>query len=393
MKISLVTETFPPDVNGVAMTLSRLSGGLAALGHEVLVVRPNPRGEMPAAFADPPWSEVRVPGLPIPQYPEAQVGLPSGNRLRRIWSYDRPDIVHIATEGVLGCSARNAARDLDIPLITSFHTNFHDYAQHYGVGMLEPIVAAYLRWFHRAAQLTLVPDRGLIAELRELGLGEMAYFGRGVDSRLFDPARRDPALRAEWGAGPDDPVVVHVSRVAAEKNIPQVIEGYRRARASVPNLRLVVVGDGPTARKLQRRNPDVLFAGMRHDEDLARHYASGDLFYFASDTETFGNVVMEAMASGLVVLGYDYAAVHQYIVNGQNGCSVPLGDADAWLESAERLAREFSTLGVMREAARLTALQVPWEEVLRHYVGNLQAVRAAYRPVAEGTAAADLPSV
>lgn len=364
-RVSLVTETFPPEVNGVAMTLHRLCGEWVRRGLEVQVVCPEQHGRESAAAG---WEEIRVGGMPIPQYPEARLGAWAAGRLKEAWAARRPDWVHVATEGLLGWSALRAARALDIPVVTSFHTNFHDYTRHYGLAPLRPLMAAWLRVFHNAGGVCLVPDEGLRRDLEKMGIRRTGYLGRGVDTQLFHPGRRDESLRASWGAGPDDPVVVHVSRAAAEKNIPLVVEAWRQARSFCPRLRLVLVGGGPLEGRLRRLCPEAIHSGMRHGEDLARHYASGDFFWFASETETYGNVVMEAMACGLAVLAYDYAAAGQHIRHGINGLKVSKGDESAFFRQAAEMARSGQAHWTgLREAARATAIGHPWNRVVDHY--------------------------
>ncbi|MDX6767151.1 MAG: glycosyltransferase family 1 protein [Candidatus Methylacidiphilales bacterium] len=371
MKIALVTETFPPEVNGVAMTLQRLCREWIRRGFAVQVVHPRQPRETNAA-ANTPWQALRVSGAPIPGYPEARVGAWSQRLLKRAWSLQRPDYVHVATEGVLGWSALAAARSLDIPLVTSFHTNFHDYARHYGAAPLKPLVARYLRSFHNRGRLCLVPDDALRAELEQLGIRRTARMGRGVDTSLFDPARRDPALRREWGAEDGDPVFIHVSRVAAEKNIPLVIEAFRAVQSREPRARLIFVGDGPIRPRLERTSPGVRFVGMRFDEDLARHYASADVFLFASETETYGNVVMEALASGLAVLTYDYASARQHIRDGINGRVVPKGDGRAFIAAAEAMLAERESWAGLGVAGRETAQRLPWRKIVDDYLAEVR---------------------
>jgi glycosyltransferase involved in cell wall biosynthesis len=373
VKITLVTETFPPEVNGVAMTLQRMCREWVRRGLTVQVVRPRQPKE-PEANKPAPWAEIRVLSAPIPGYPEARIGAWSKAALERHWSRERPDYIHVATEGLLGWSALRAARRLGIPVVTSFHTNFHDYAAHYGVGPLKPIVERYLKSFHNTGRLCLVPDAGLRRELESLGIRRTAGMGRGVDTRLFDPARRDAGLRETWGAVNGDPVFLHVSRVAAEKNIPLVVEAFRSVRQREPRAKLVVVGDGPMRARLQKQAPDVIFSGMRFDEDLGRHYASADAFLFASETETYGNVVMEALASGLAVLTYDYASARQHIRDGINGWVVAKGDHGGFVRKALDLLEARPTWTGLGLEGRKTALTLPWEKIVGDYLREVASV-------------------
>ncbi len=365
MKLALVTETFPPEVNGVAMTLHRLAGTLAARGHAVEVVRPR-QSSTDGSRAEL-FTEFLVPGSPFPGYPELKIGWPVYGRLKNHWRARRPDIVHVATEGPLGLAALQAARSLKIPVSSSFHTNFHSYSKHYGVGFLYQAGLAYFRWFHNRTACTFAPSVDIIAALAEAGFQNLHLMGRGVDTELFSPQRRDEALRAAWGAKPETPVAMCVGRLAAEKNLPLVAEAWAELRAARPDLKLVLVGDGPLRDSLRRKYPEAHFAGVQHGEDLARHYASGDLFLFASVTETFGNVVTEAMASGLVVAAYDYAAPRAYVREGTNGYLANFDDRNAFHAASRRALENLPEWPKLRAAARATAQGLSWERVVEGF--------------------------
>lgn len=375
-RISLVTETYPPEVNGVAMTLNRLSRQLDQRGLSHLVVHPRPRASYQWGLSGG-WETMHVTGFPIPGYPEAQVGAPRRRCLRKRWQEWKPDVVHVATEGILGYTAALAARDLNIPLVTSFHTNFHEYSRHYHVGWLEKGVIGYLRHFHAMAALNLVPDEKLIETLKEHGFKNCCYFGRGVDTGLFHPGKRSLERRKEWEADEDTPVFIHVSRVAAEKNIPLVLDSFRNylQRFGPDSARMVVVGDGPERRRLQVRYPEVIFAGMRFDEELAACYASADCFVFASETETFGNVILEAMASGLAILAYDYAAPRQFLEDGISARLVKKGDEGAFCRTLLGMGTCRSRWPEWGEAARKKAESLSWDGVVDQYLSNLSAVQ------------------
>ncbi len=362
LRIAVVTETYPPEVNGVAMTLSHMVEGLLARGHEVDLVRPRQAGESTPA----PRGLLRqalVGGLPIPRYPELKLGLPSIGRLRRLWLARPPDIVHLVTEGPLGAGALCVARRLRIPVSSDFHTRFDRYSSHYGIGLLAGLVGAYLKAFHRHTRCTFVPTRELADFLAASGFGELAVIARGVDTTLFAPQRRDAALRREWGACAEETVALFVGRLAPEKNLPLVLAAFAALRERAPSARLVLVGDGPLRRDLQSRNPDVVFAGMRQGVDLARHYASADLFLFPSTTETFGNVILEALASGLPVVAYDYAAGREHIAHGTAGLLAPLDDADAFCRQSADLGTGGRDLPAMGRAARQAAEPMDWAGV------------------------------
>lgn len=373
VNIALVTETFPPEVNGVAMTLHRVVEGLHARGCSVEVVCPR-RSDRDEMIATAPYHFEMVPGLPIPRYDGLRFGLPAKGRLVRRWRKSRPDLIHVATEGPLGWSAVRAARALGIPFVTTFHTNFHAYGSHYGYGFLKKTVLWWLQSIRRHAEATFVPSPALRKELEAAGFERLSILSRGVDTQLFAPAKRDSALRAQWGVGPETPVALYVGRVAGEKNLPLTFAAYAAMRAIRRDLKLVIVGDGPERRKLEAAHPEVIFAGMQRGENLARHYASGDCFLFASTTETFGNVITEAMASGLAVLSFDYAAAQTYLREGENGALAPFQDEEAFLARARQLARELDLWPVFGNAARKTALGISWDHILDQFHRELQAI-------------------
>jgi glycosyltransferase involved in cell wall biosynthesis len=363
LKLALVTETFPPEINGVAMTLSHLAEGLAQRAHAVTVHRPR-QSSTDAPRADTPYREHLHPGLPIPGYPFLKLGLPMRNRLLRLWRADRPDLVHIATEGPLGYAALLAARKLHLPISSSFHTNFHSYSRHYGFAFLSRPVLAYLRHFHNRTLITLSPTTELNDELTRDGFRGMRLLSRGVNTRVFNPAHRSAELRARWGAKADDLVVVHVSRLAAEKNYQLLFQAFQQIRLVDPRARFVVMSDGPLRHRLARSYPWAIFTGFLPRDELARHYASGDLFLYASLTETFGNVVTEALASGLPVAAFNYAAAARFIRHDENGWLVPFGDRAEFLEAARVLAGDRARRARLGGAGRLTAETISWDSVI-----------------------------
>ena len=373
LRIAIVTETFPPEVNGVAMTLGRIVEGLLQLGHAVQVVRPRQSSELslePRIGLD----QVLSKGMPLPAYGELRFGLPAKNRLTKLWRDNRPDIVHVATEGPLGWSAVAAARKLQLPVTSSFHTNFHSYSQHYGMGLLKSPIETYLRKLHNRTQATMAPTQAMVQELRRRGFENVTLVARGVATALFQPSRRSQALRDSWGAGPDDLVVMLVGRLAKEKNVALVGTAFQAILARVPTAKLVLVGAGPMREALEVVCPQAQFAGVRKGEDLARHYASGDLFLFPSLTETFGNVVPEALASGMALVSYAHAAASELVVNDYNGVLVEPGDADAFVQAAVALATDDARRGRVRAMAASSVAHLAWESIYDGFVGVLMQV-------------------
>jgi glycosyltransferase involved in cell wall biosynthesis len=389
VKLALVTETYPPEVNGVAMTLSRLVAGLAARGHEIEVVRPRQDGERKIPNRERTAGRVAewlAPGLPIPFYHTLKIGLPVWGALRRRWAATLPDIVHVATEGPLGLAALRAARRRGLPVTSGFHTNFHHYGGHYGLNGLRATIVSYLRWFHNRTACTMVPTDELRAQLAAHAFARLVVIARGVDTDMFSPANRSAELRASWGAGPDDPVLVYVGRLAAEKNLKLAVGAFLQMQKIEPRARCVLVGDGPERAALEKKYPQFRFAGMRRGPDLAAHYASADVFVFPSMTETFGNVVTEAMASGLVVLAFDYAAARQHIRTGLNGATVPLGDAVAFVRAAEGLLARRDSWPAWRAAARAAALDITWDKIVSRFERELLSAQEGKSAVAAAPA-------
>jgi glycosyltransferase involved in cell wall biosynthesis len=379
MRIALVTETYAPDLNGVARTLLALVGELRRLGHTVNLVRPHPQG-VEVACED---GEIRVQGMAIPGYPSMQLGFPLGGRLREEWAKQRPDVVHIDTEGPLGYSALNAARALGLPVTSSLHTHFHVYMQHYGMPWLKAPALAYMRHFHNATAFTLIPTEDQRVQLAADGLTHLQVLGRGVDADLFHPNRRNADLRASWGVRHDAPVALYVGRLAAEKNLQLFIRAIHMMQEIQPALRAVVVGTGPLENELRREHPDIIFSGARVGEDLASHYASADLFVFPSLSETFGNVLLEAMASGLAPLAFDYAAARHLITEGEQGLVATVNDEDHFLEQAKRLASSHEWAQTLGTAARQRAETQTWSMIA-------QQLEAMWREITPKTHPAEL---
>lgn len=377
MHLCIVTETFPPEVNGVAMTLERLVRELIGLGHEASVIRPAQAEDASPENALRPFEETLVKGIPIPKYQGLQFGLPQRGKILRRWRKAPPDLVYVATEGPLGLAAISACKHLKIPAVSGFHTNFDRYLKHYLLPGTRWLGIAYLRWVHNRTRATFAPSADTVASLQAYGLRDVKLFSRGVDTELFDPRRRDPGLRKTWGSSEsrDDLVAVYVSRLAAEKNLPFAVKSFQKIMQDVDRAKGVFVGDGPERRPLAERHPEFIYAGMQKGEALARHYAAADLFVFPSLTETFGNVVTEAMASGLVVVAFDYAAPRQLIRDGENGFLAEFGNEADFLRALERALEARPRWPEIQRAARTTAESISWNRIVGDFAIELEKIR------------------
>jgi glycosyltransferase involved in cell wall biosynthesis len=392
LRIAVVTETYPPEINGVARTVGLMVDELLARGHHIELIRPRQAGdgaELPATRG---FEQRLTRGISIPNYPELQIGIIRPRRLLRAWSAQRPDIVHVITEGPLGWSALVAARKLGIPAVSDFHTNFHDYSRHYGFGWIAGLVTGYLRALHNRTERTFVPTHQMRDRLHALGFNGLTVVGRGIDTQLFSPAKRSVELRRSWQCNDKTPVALYVGRLAPEKNLRVFVDAIREVRWQRADLRVVLVGDGPLGKRLRAENPDFHFAGVRRGEDLAAHYASADVFVFPSLSETFGNVTMEALASGLAVVAFDYAAAREHIVHGHNGLVAPRGDEAAFRKHALRLASSSFEVQTLRQRARQSAECLSWskafdelENSLVKFIGTRARVRPDGVPAAAAT--------
>lgn len=377
MRICLVSETWSPDINGVAHTLGQLGTELRRRGVALQLIRPRP-ADVAVPRAEGMEAELRVHGLGLPGYRQVRIGLPATATIQRLWRQQRPTAVYLATQGPLGWSALRAAERLDIPVVSGWHTNFDHYCRDYGLPWLAPLVLRRLRHFHNRTAATLVPTRSQAEALAGRGFANLRVMARGIDGERFSPAHRDPALRAAWGSDAHRPVALHVGRLAAEKNLDLLRDTFTAMLAARPDMTLVVVGDGPGRAALQRALPDAHFAGFVDRESLVRHYASADLFVFPSISETWGNVVLEAMASGLAVVAFRHAAGAELIDDDLNGVSLAVGDEAGFREAAATLCQQPARYARLGRAARERALTYRWSAIADTFLATLAQPRETH---------------
>jgi glycosyltransferase involved in cell wall biosynthesis len=371
MRIALITETYFPQVNGVSRTLGELVRVLMAAGDNVLVVHPDYGERHDEAMRH------TVRSIQLPFYQELVMPLPPFGRTKRAIKAFAPDIVHIATEATLGLSIHRWARRQRIPQVSSFHTNFDQYAAHYRVGWISGIVWRYLRWFHNNTIETYVPSNATIGELSARGLERLVLWPRGVHGDVFRPDRpARQAVRASHGFGPSDVVVGHVSRIAAEKNIGYLAEALEVLKRERPAAKVLIVGDGPARPALERRlGPIARFAGYRKGDELADHYSALDLFAFASLTETFGNVILEAMATALPVVAIRAGGPGETVRDGETGRLVePTEPPEAMARRLITLVDDAEMRRRMGAAARAYAETQSWDAIMRTLRARYQAI-------------------
>ncbi|WP_434983966.1 glycosyltransferase family 4 protein [Vreelandella zhaodongensis] len=375
MRLCIVSETWSPEINGVVHTLNRLCRELQQLDITVDVIRPAPKVPGSAAYA---VQELQVRRYALPGYSDVHIGLARPAKLRRFWQQQRPDTIYLATQGPLGWAARQAARQLNIPLVAGWHTNFDHYCHDYGVSWLSAATHRYLRYFHNGCDLTLVPTQQQAKALRHQGIKGVQVLSRGIDGEQFSPALRDDALRKRWGVSEHQPVALYVGRLAPEKNLALLQETLQAMRDVRPDMAQVIVGDGPSRAQLEKALPDAHFTGFVNRQELARHYASADMFIFPSLSETWGNVVTEAMASGLAVVAYRHAASAELIHSGHNGITVTPGDSLTFQQAAVTLCQHPADYARLGRVARLRALEQSWSGIAEQFSSYLHHAQEAH---------------
>lgn len=364
MRIAYVTETYPPEVNGVSLNVARTVAHLREEGHFVDLIRPRqPHERQPGPTeSEELWLTA---GCAIPMYPDLRFGLALPSTMRRRLKRGHIDLVHVATPGPLGHVAARAGRSMGLPVTVDFRTNFHRYSHYYGLGWGESLIKRIMKSLHDAADLSFVPTESLQTALAGEGFERLEVIGRGVDPDRFSPRWRCDRQRSAWGASPHTPVMIYVGRLAAEKQVELALQAWTRTRAVCPHAIMVVAGDGPCGRDIRKRWPNVIFTGVLTSDALARAYASADIFLFPSQSETFGNVTLEAMASGLCVIAFKEAAAQELIRNGQNGFVVTPGDREGFCRAAADAAAHLAYQGRLREQARHRACMNDWTSTLR----------------------------
>jgi glycosyltransferase involved in cell wall biosynthesis len=372
LRVAVVTETWPPEINGVAVTLSKLIHHLGIRQHTIQLIRPR-QDKFDQGIESEGWSELLLKGLPIPKYPQLKLGLPSKKALLQAWSTHRPDLVHIATEGPLGWSALQAAKILRLPVTSDFRTNFHSYCQHYGVGWLTKPIVAYLRKFHNRTGFTMVPTQSMKHQLEAHGFKNLKVVARGVDTQLFHPNKRSELMRDSWGATDNTTVLLSVGRLAAEKNLNLTIDTYQALKAAGRDVKMVFAGDGPMRNITEAKCPDAFFMGMCSHEQLAILYASADVLLFPSLTETFGNVTLEAMASATPVLAFDCAAASDFVTNHRNGWLIDSTQPQAYINRALDITLNNETMQQASLHTRASIEHLGWDEIAQQVEDIFQA--------------------
>lgn len=369
MRIALFSETYLPQRNGVAILVDRLARHLADQGHEVFLAAPEATGGEQPTLPDS-IELVRVAGVPLPRYPDLRIPPPWSRRIMHAVRDFKPDVIHALTEYSLGLIGQRAGKNLGVPTVASFHTNIPRYLPYYGFGWASGIAWRYLRWFHNRASFTFCPSETTRTVLLDRGIRDVRVWGRGVDLDRFNPEHRSDAVRS--ANGPVDALhLLYVGRLTPEKDLPVLFRAYQQLANSGRAIHLVLTGDGAYAPKARASAPaGVTFTGHLEGDDLARAYASADMFIFPSRTETLGNVVLEAQASGLPVVTAAEGGVLENVNHGENGLLCTPGDAASFAARISQLIDDPALRARLAANGRAWAEQRTWD--------------AAFTPLIEG---------
>ena len=396
MRVAIITESFPPDVNGVAHCVLRVAELLTSYGHHPLVIAPQPAGERGAREEEKeahgereartggppgrdtfPFPVVRVPAVPLPGYPSFRLGLPS-RRVQAALVSHQAEVVHLASPVFLGAHGAAVARRLGLPAVAVFQTDLPSYARAYRLGRAgEAFAWRWLRGIHNGAARTLAPSTVTATGLLGQGIGNVWLWGRGVDTRRFDPAKRSQELRAALLANEGhggELIVGYVGRLATEKRV-ELLAGI----TGLAEVRLVIVGAGPAGAMLRQHMPDAIFLGERRSEELAAIYASLDVFVHSGPYETFGQTLQEAAASGLPVVAPAAGGPLDLVADRATGYLVPPSDPGAFTAAVARLAADPAARAAFGAAGRRKVLSRSWPALTAELIGHYTAVLGARR--------------
>lgn len=389
-RVLYCTDTYPPQVNGVSVVTELSVAGLRERGWDCMVIAPRYPDVPPSGPLDRPFDAavIGIPSLAFPPYPDIRLAAPLYGRVAGLVHRFKPDIIHSATEFMLGRLGQIAAKRAGICRLSSYHTDFSRYTEAYGVPALRPTVSHYIGRFHRRSARVFTPSEPARDDLHRFGVSAVEVWGRGVDTRTFAPEHRSAALRSTYGV--DDAVVfVHVGRLAAEKGVDVIVRAFQRACQLLPAgaARLIIAGTGPEETALRRfAGTNVVFPGvLDRQRVLPRLYASADAFLFSSLTETLGLVVLEAMSSGLPVIATPAGGVADHLRHEINGIAVGPRSVEEMADAIVRLTLNADHRRRLGVGARQTAVALDWQAELDRLDASYRSLLRAERPYATGT--------
>ncbi|MEX0680232.1 MAG: glycosyltransferase family 1 protein [Balneolales bacterium] len=362
-RIALFTGNYYHIRDGVSNTLNRLVVFLETQGYHIQVFGP----WAPQPAFSPAGTFVPVYSIPFPGRSEYRIALCFPETEKQKLRDFNPDLIHIATPDILGFAALLYGKKHGIPVVSSYHTHFTSYLKYYHLGFLERLLWKYLSWFYRHCEHLYVPSRSMMEHLQNSGVKtKLKLWERGVDTGLFHPGQRDHSWRSYLGFNNDDIVVTFLSRLVWEKNLDIVAKTFTKLNENSTSIRTLIVGDGPAREELQRMMPNTVFTGHLEGDDVARAYASSELFFFPSDTETFGNVTLEAMSCGLPIVAADAVGSRSLVTNDVNGFLAPALDVSTFIEYIRKIAENRELKDRMASESRIIAERYDWNRILEN---------------------------
>ncbi|MBN1782879.1 glycosyltransferase family 1 protein [bacterium] len=369
MKVAYFTESLPPNKDGVTKTLCRLVDTLESEKIEYKFYSPVKPDESVE------WTRKvrKVPSVPFALYDYYRMGLPYFEGIFQELDAFRPDLVHIVSQTLLGCYGLKYAHKRRLPIVSSYHTHFVQYMSYYGLDMLADVGWHYLRWFHNQCQCTYAPSPSTVAELQNEGIGSVELWQRGIELDLFSPEKRSDALRNSVTSS-GEPILLFVGRLVREKDLNDLIDANQLLKERGFRFKQVIIGDGPMRQELEQELPDAHFTGFLAGEELAVWYASSDLFVFPSTTETFGNVILEAFASGIPAVGVDKGGVADIITSGVDGMIALANNPGDFAEKIAFFLKDSNMSRHFGRDARFTAQKYRWDTINRKLLESYQQV-------------------
>lgn len=357
MKIAIFAGTLKENQDGVTRVVYKQVEFLKNRGVEFLGI--TPQTEENSLIA----TQEKIPYLPFPLYTAYRLSLPRMERIKRIVEQFKPDLIYLNSPCTLGYAGIKIGKELGIPIVATYHTHFPTYLRYYRLSIFNGVVWSYLRYFYNQCDIVFVPSKSVLNELKENGINNLVYLPHGVDTSLFNPNKADENFRNQI-CPRDKNLLLSVGRIVKEKNFDVLEDAMRILSERRRNFRLVVAGEGPYLRYYQKRIPNSLFLGRLDSESLAKLYATSDIFVFPSVTESFGNVIIEAMASGLSPVVAKSFGASELIDNGDDGLLAEPNDAKSLADNIEfLLENEYERKQIGLEAFA-KAQKFSWENTL-----------------------------
>jgi glycosyltransferase involved in cell wall biosynthesis len=376
MKIALFTDTYLPQINGVTNTIDRLEKYFTKKNIDYKILAPEYE-EM--------WRNEKVESFysfKFLLYPECRLSIFTNGRVNSILSNFKPDLVHLATEFNMGWAGVNYALRNDLPCISTYTTNYSEYLKYYKFDLLSNVAWDYFKWFHNQNDLTLCPSTETKGLLLQKGINNVDVWGRGIDSSHFSPSKRNSSIRTKYKIKDEEILLLYVGRISVEKDLDILFDAYREIQNAHNNIKLIVAGEGPLMGKFKTENPGVIFTGYMKGEALAELYASSDIMTFPSSTETLGNVVLEAMASGIPVVGVNSGGVKENIIDGWNGIMCKPRNTASYYEGIKRFIENREYRLLLGENARHFALSKDWDQVFEKLVRDYSEMISSKKQIA-----------